>query len=67
MIQSPCINLCKMDSALSLCSGCFRSLNEITTWSRTDDSARAQILTNVARRRLEHLSCNDALRATQNK
>jgi predicted Fe-S protein YdhL (DUF1289 family) len=56
-----------MDSALGLCIGCFRSLDEITTWSRTDDNTRAKILATVAQRRLEHPSCNDELRVTQNK
>jgi len=50
MIASPCINLCKM-SADGLCQGCFRTLDEITAWSRSDDAARHDILTAVAQRR----------------
>lgn len=54
MIQSPCINICKMDAASGLCAGCFRTIDEITVWSRVDDAARANILAAVARRRLEN-------------
>ena len=53
MLQSPCINICQMDATSGLCTGCFRTLDEITRWSRTDDATRAGILAAVARRRLE--------------
>lgn len=53
MLQSPCINICQMDATSGLCTGCFRTLDEITLWSRTDDATRAGILTAVARRRQE--------------
>ena len=53
MVTSPCINICKMDSASGLCLGCLRTIDEITLWSRADDSTRINILAAVARRR-EH-------------
>ena len=54
MIPSPCINICQMDAPSGLCLGCFRTIDEITLWSRTDDATRARILAAVAERRLEH-------------
>ena len=42
-----------MDATSGLCTGCFRTLDEISLWSRTDDATRAGILTAVARRRQE--------------
>ncbi len=51
MIASPCINICRMEPASGLCAGCFRTLDEIARWSRIDDTARAAILADVARRR----------------
>ncbi len=51
MVTSPCINICKMDSASGLCLGCLRTIDEITLWSRADDSTRINILAAVARRR----------------
>jgi len=54
MLPSPCINICRMDADNGLCLGCFRTIDEITVWSRTDDSHRADILAAIARRRAEH-------------
>lgn len=53
MITSPCINICKMDASNGLCQGCFRTIDEITAWSRLDDAGQQHILANVARRRQE--------------
>jgi uncharacterized protein len=54
MTASPCINVCKMDDRSGLCVGCFRTLDEISVWSRIDDAGRLHILAAVAKRRLEH-------------
>ena len=54
MIASPCINICKMDPRSGLCSGCFRTIDEITVWAQADDARRMGILAAVARRRQEH-------------
>ncbi|MEN9481545.1 MAG: hypothetical protein RLZZ298_2940 [Pseudomonadota bacterium] len=62
MIASPCINICKMDASNGLCLGCFRTLDEITVWSRTDDATRAQILAAVTRRRMENSPLESPLR-----
>ena len=51
MIQSPCINICKMDSHSGLCLGCHRTIDEISAWSRLDDTARQLILDKIAQRR----------------
>jgi predicted Fe-S protein YdhL (DUF1289 family) len=51
-ITSPCINICKMDASNGLCLGCFRTIEEITVWSRADDAQRANILAAVTQRRL---------------
>ena len=40
MVASPCINVCKMDAPGGLCVGCFRTIDEITVWSRIDDAGR---------------------------
>jgi predicted Fe-S protein YdhL (DUF1289 family) len=51
-ISSPCINICQMDASNGLCLGCFRTIEEITVWSRADDAQRANILAAVTQRRL---------------
>ncbi len=50
-VASPCINVCRMDAANALCVGCYRTLDEITRWSRASDDERRAILAAVARRR----------------
>jgi len=49
-IDSPCINICRMDSRTGLCEGCFRTIEEITVWSRADDALKREILDRVAER-----------------
>lgn len=37
-VPSPCISVCRMDEQTKLCSGCYRTLDEIAEWgSMTDD------------------------------
>ena len=54
MIASPCINVCKMEGQTGLCTGCLRTLDEITAWAKCDDARRLEILADVARRRLKY-------------
>lgn len=46
-IQSPCINICKLDAAGKLCLGCFRTREEIASWSQADALTKASILAAV--------------------
>ena len=66
MITSPCINICKMDASSGLCQGCFRTIDEITVWSRLDDAGRQHILADVARRRGEQAPQGNNLRSNGN-
>lgn len=50
-IESPCIGLCQMDKDTGACRGCFRTLAEITTWSRASDAEKLGILQSVHQRR----------------
>jgi len=49
-IQSPCVRHCCLDDD-DVCLGCFRSLEEIKTWTLVDDRGRTEILQRAARRR----------------
>lgn len=53
MNSSPCINVCKMDTASGLCLGCYRTIDEITLWSRLDEAARRQVHEAIAMRRAQ--------------
>ena len=50
-IQSPCINICKMDAASGLCLGCYRKLNEVAAWARLSEGERDAILAEMPERR----------------
>jgi predicted Fe-S protein YdhL (DUF1289 family) len=53
-VASPCVNICRMDADNAICVGCFRTLDEITQWSRAADSDKLAILAAVEKRRNEH-------------
>lgn len=43
-VESPCIKICVIHPQARLCTGCLRSIDEITQWSRmTPDERRAVI------------------------
>lgn len=49
-VESPCIGVCQMHPATGYCEGCFRTLAEITEWSRADEARKRAILAEVALR-----------------
>ena len=67
MVPSPCINLCQMDATNGLCLGCFRTIGEITDWSRLDDMAKIDIRAAVAQRRQEYDSRKDESRCNSHE
>jgi uncharacterized protein len=42
-VPSPCISVCQMNPATDLCSGCYRTVDEIASWSRLDDPQRLAV------------------------
>lgn len=50
-IATPCIKVCVVDGASSLCLGCYRTLSEIGGWSALDDAERARIMVDLPARR----------------
>jgi len=49
-VPSPCLSVCRMDPARELCEGCFRTLEEIATWSRMGDEARRAVWQAIGQR-----------------
>ncbi|MEP2530934.1 DUF1289 domain-containing protein [Shimia sp.] len=43
-IESPCIQVCVVHPQERICTGCLRSIDEITNWSRMDTDERAAIM-----------------------
>ena len=42
-VQSPCTRVCVVHPEARLCTGCLRSIDEITRWSRMTNQERAEI------------------------
>ena len=43
-IESPCIRLCVIHPESRLCTGCLRTIEEITAWSRFSPEERRSIM-----------------------
>ena len=42
-MPSPCISVCRINAETALCEGCFRTLSEISGWSRSGPQAQHQL------------------------
>lgn len=51
-VPSPCISVCQMSSATQLCSGCYRTLEEIAGWSQADEAQRLVIWAHIEARQV---------------
>lgn len=49
-IQSPCVKICIIHPEARLCTGCLRTLDEITRWSRLTPEVRAQVMAELPAR-----------------
>ena len=54
-VSSPCINICVLDAASSLCQGCGRTLDEITRWAALEEPVRQAIMAQLPSRLAETL------------
>lgn len=43
-IESPCIKICVIHPEARLCTGCLRSIDEITMWSKLSPDARRMVM-----------------------
>ncbi len=43
-VQSPCINICVVHPEARICTGCLRSIQEITEWSRMSAAEREALI-----------------------
>jgi predicted Fe-S protein YdhL (DUF1289 family) len=52
-VASPCISVCVLDPATAICTGCFRTLDEIAAWSVMDDAGKRAVLAALPARRAQ--------------
>ena len=43
-VQSPCVNICVIHPDARLCTGCLRTIEEITQWHSLSDAARTEVI-----------------------
>ena len=49
-VQSPCVKLCMVRPEERICVGCFRTIEEISTWSRLTPEERKAIMAELPSR-----------------
>lgn len=52
-MKSPCTKICQIDQSSRLCRGCYRTIEEITSWAKMSDNERSRIMADLETRRLE--------------
>ncbi|MBL4747624.1 MAG: DUF1289 domain-containing protein [Magnetovibrio sp.] len=50
-IESPCIDVCKLNPETTLCEGCWRTREEIKAWKGANTNYRLKILSNIEGRK----------------
>lgn len=50
-VESPCVKICVVHPNARICIGCFRSVEEITEWSRYSPAERARIMDELPNRK----------------
>ncbi|MEI6234325.1 MAG: DUF1289 domain-containing protein [Planctomycetota bacterium] len=50
-LESPCINVCALDAAGRMCTGCFRTIDEIVQWSQMKPGEKLQVLQTLPNRK----------------
>ena len=49
-VDSPCVNICIIHPRANICTGCFRSIDEISSWSNMSEPERKGILKELPNR-----------------
>lgn len=50
-VESPCINICVVHPAARICTGCLRSIDEISRWSMMPADERRRIMAELPDRK----------------
>ena len=49
-LESPCVDICVIDQASRLCTGCGRTIDEISKWASMTSSERLTIMAQLPTR-----------------
>jgi len=50
-VASPCVDVCRMDTASGYCEGCRRTLEEIASWSAYNPTEKRAVLAQLPSRK----------------
>ncbi|UWQ15521.1 DUF1289 domain-containing protein [Aliiroseovarius sp. M344] len=50
-VESPCVNICVVHPEARICTGCYRSIEEIGIWSRLSPAARRAVMRDLPDRK----------------
>jgi predicted Fe-S protein YdhL (DUF1289 family) len=50
-LDSPCVDVCKLDSRAGICIGCLRTIDEIVRWAQLSAAERRSVLADIPRRK----------------
>ena len=43
-VESPCKSICYINNSTGLCTGCYRTIGEITQWNKMNDKDRKAVI-----------------------
>jgi len=43
-IESPCVDICQLNTKTGICTGCFRTMDEISQWIELSDDDKREVL-----------------------
>jgi predicted Fe-S protein YdhL (DUF1289 family) len=49
-VESPCVKLCVIHPEERICVGCYRTIEEIATWSRLTSAERKAVMADLSAR-----------------
>lgn len=49
-IESPCVQICVVHPTERICTGCYRTIDEITRWSKMEQDERAAVMEELPER-----------------
>lgn len=50
-VESPCIQICVVHPTEKICTGCYRTIDEISRWSKMDCTERAEVMADLPERK----------------
>jgi predicted Fe-S protein YdhL (DUF1289 family) len=60
MVETPCVNICTLDTRSGMCLGCGRTIDEIARWTAMSPAERSCVMSELAARLADRKSAEAA-------